>query len=430
MVTEQLPSEKPMHRISLKKNFAWTWFGNVVYLGTQWAMLVVLTKIGSLETVGQFFLGLAITTPVIIFSQMQLRETLVTDATGEFHLMDYFLSRIILTIGALAGISIWLFLMKYQDDLVNIALLIALSKSFESISDIAYGKFQKDGRMDYIAISMIIKGILTLTVFSWFLFQTKNLNYAIASMAAINLAMLLFFDGFNFFAFSKQEIRGYVWKFSSFSSLCRTAFPLSIVSGLTSFSGNVPRYFLQYFSGKEAVGMFSVASVPLNFVTSIQMAVGQTIMAKAAEHYQSGNEEGFNRLSWKMTLICLSTGVFFSFIFFLWGREMMCLLFSPAYIPAVTPLVIMAWGSIFAGLQVHGNLVFLSGRMFNIKLLFMVMTVVFQGVFGYFLIAKWSVLGAAWLDFSRQIVQLLFSWRVGKLKNRFENSRINCPQET
>lgn len=67
----------------------WTFIGNVVYAGCQWGMLVVLTKLGSPEMVGQFALGLAITAPVFRFADLRLRNVQATDTRREYLFGDY-----------------------------------------------------------------------------------------------------------------------------------------------------------------------------------------------------------------------------------------------------------------------------------------------------------------------------------------------------
>ena len=60
------PKPAPAHApLSMKANFSWTLAGNVAYAACQWAMLVVLAKLGTPEKVGQFVLGLAVRKVVI-----------------------------------------------------------------------------------------------------------------------------------------------------------------------------------------------------------------------------------------------------------------------------------------------------------------------------------------------------------------------------
>src|SRR5436190_1143591 len=75
--------------MSLRSNFLWAIVGNVAYAACQWGMLVVLAKMGSAEMVGQFALALAISTPILMFTNLQLRGVQATDARGDYSFRDY-----------------------------------------------------------------------------------------------------------------------------------------------------------------------------------------------------------------------------------------------------------------------------------------------------------------------------------------------------
>src|SRR4051794_13845152 len=152
--------------LSLRANFSWTFTGNVVYAACQWGILVVLAKLGSPEMVGQFALGLAVTAPVMQFTNLQLRAIQSTDAKSEFSLRDYLGLRLITTIVALLVIIGIAVVANYRQETLLVILFVGLAKGFESISEIFYGQLQQCERMDRIAISMIIKGILSLIVLS------------------------------------------------------------------------------------------------------------------------------------------------------------------------------------------------------------------------------------------------------------------------
>src|SRR5450755_1849007 len=66
--------------LSLRSNFAWILTGNVVYAACQWGVIVALAKLGSSFMIGQFSLGLAIATPVLMFTNLHLRAVQATDA--------------------------------------------------------------------------------------------------------------------------------------------------------------------------------------------------------------------------------------------------------------------------------------------------------------------------------------------------------------
>src|SRR5262249_33512279 len=94
-----------LRQASLRANFSWSFCGNVVYAACQWGMLIVLAKLASPESVGRFALGLAVTAPVVMLSNLQLRGVLATDARQEHPYTDYLTLRLFTTSGALAVVG-------------------------------------------------------------------------------------------------------------------------------------------------------------------------------------------------------------------------------------------------------------------------------------------------------------------------------------
>ena len=89
---------------SLRSNFAWTFAGNMLYAGCQWGMISVLAKLGSPSITGQFTLGLAVSAPVFMFTNLQLRAVQATDVNADCGFADYFSLRLLATLLGLAAI--------------------------------------------------------------------------------------------------------------------------------------------------------------------------------------------------------------------------------------------------------------------------------------------------------------------------------------
>jgi O-antigen/teichoic acid export membrane protein len=115
--------------LTLRRNFSWTLVGNVVYAACQWGMLVVLAKLGSREIVGQFTLGLAVTAPVLMLANLQLRAVQVTDARHEYCFGDYLGLRLITTGLALLVIVLITVVAGYRWETSLIILVVGLAKA-------------------------------------------------------------------------------------------------------------------------------------------------------------------------------------------------------------------------------------------------------------------------------------------------------------
>src|SRR5690625_4892630 len=83
-----------VNQLSLKKNFSWNFLGSLVFSFSQFLIIVLLNKLGSQYMVGLYSIGLAITAPIIMLTNLQLRQVQATDTTDEYIFNDYFGLRI------------------------------------------------------------------------------------------------------------------------------------------------------------------------------------------------------------------------------------------------------------------------------------------------------------------------------------------------
>ena len=293
----------PGVRLSLRKNFTWTFAGNAIYAASQWGQLVVLAKLGSPETVGQFALALAICAPVIMFANLQLRSVQATDARHEYAFADYLGLRLMTTAAAYLVIISIVVLSGYQRETALAILCIGISKCFEAVSDVIFGLLQQQERMDRIAKSLMIEGPLTLVVMTVVLFVTHSIVWATGSLAVVWGLQLAFYDIPSALMILRAQSPGDEWKlmrprfdFKRLRPLVWLALPLGLAGSLNSLNTNIPRYFIQSFLGEQQLGIFAASAYFILIGAYVISALGQSASPRLAHHYQSGDFAKFRRL--------------------------------------------------------------------------------------------------------------------------------------
>ena len=130
-----------------------------VWLGfCQWALLVVLAKLGSVDMVGAFTLGLAIALPILMFSCLNLRSIYVMDCDSAYRFRDYLALRLLMSAVSIALATVVGVLEGYSGELLLVIVLITLARALDYISDIFYAVQQRRESMTAISISMMLKG--------------------------------------------------------------------------------------------------------------------------------------------------------------------------------------------------------------------------------------------------------------------------------
>jgi O-antigen/teichoic acid export membrane protein len=393
---------------SLTHGVFWTGLGTAIYLACQYGMLMAIAKLGSKALLGDFSLALAITAPIIILSQMQMRQGQVTDVKQEYTFAEYFYARIFLTFAALLVIAAVVGFGGYSPKLSALILVLGVAKSAESASDIVYGYLQARERMDLVALSMVVKGCLSLAVFIGLLWATGNLLYAATAMAVVWIILLVFLDRTLQQRVGRESLRFPRRLPRLIARLTVLSFPLALASGLAALSGNIPRYFLAAWHGSEAVAMYTVAASPLALINLLAYATSQATLARAAGAFQRGDYGSFNRIARNITALQCGLAGACTILFWLWGGRLLALLFSPDYAKAAPVLVTLAAGITIGSASAYGLAIYAAGRAFWMQPVPIFLGALLQTALCCWLAGPYGAQGAAWSDALKYLFCALF----------------------
>ena len=336
-VAQRFYTQPPIER-SLGLNVSWTLTGNVIYAACQWGMLVVLAKLGSPEMVGRFAFALAVTAPVFMLTNLQLRAVQATDMTNRFAFADYLALRILCTGLALSIVAGLAYISRSSFAIAAVIVVVGLAKGFESISDAVYGLVQRHERMDLIARSMMLKGLISIAAFTLAIALTGKLVLGAAALAAAWCAVLLTYDfglarrfaGIGRLAESRPAFVPRV-PVRTLLRLIWLSLPLGVTMMLGSLNTNVPRYFIEHFAGTRALGFFAAIAYLMVAGNLVINAVGQSATPRLASYYASGNATAFRALLVKLCGVAAVPGVAGILIAALAGKPVLRLLYRADY---------------------------------------------------------------------------------------------------
>ena len=316
--------------LSLRRNFSWTFIGNAIYAACQWGMLIVLAKLGSPEMVGQFTLGLAVTAPIVMLTNLQLDIVQATDAKQEYAFSDYLGLRLIGTTIALVVIAIVTLWTGYSLQTSLVILLVGLAKAFESVSDIFHGLIQQHERMDRIAISLMIKGPLSLLLLGLGVFLSGSVVWGVAGLVIAWAVVLVACDIRNGTLILNRvpKIR-LNWK--TLISLMWLSLPLGLVKMLLSLNSNIPRYFIEEYLGERELGIFAALAYLMVAGNMVIFALGESASPRLAKYYSARNLPAFRGLLIKLVGLAALIGGMAIIVAQFAGRELLTILYRPEY---------------------------------------------------------------------------------------------------
>jgi O-antigen/teichoic acid export membrane protein len=321
--------------LSLRSNFAWVLSGNFVFAFCQWGMIVALAKMGSTTMVGQFSLGLAIATPILMFSNFDLRSIQATDSRREYRFSEYLRLRIVMTLAGLLVIAAIAWLGHYERRTAMIILAIGLAKAVETLSDIHYGLFQLNGRLDQTGRSMMLRGIVSVAALGAGLYLSRDVLWGCILLALAWLVVLLFFDirhGRPLVADGERAIEAThtgaprrLWR------LAGIALPMGLVTAIISLNLHMPRYFIHAHMGDHELGVFSALAYATIAITLVGDSLANCAIPRLSRLYADRRMVAFRSLL--LTLLAAGSGLGLAGLALVqgFGKRLLRIFYSPEY---------------------------------------------------------------------------------------------------
>lgn len=323
--------------MSVARNARWTVAANAYFVVCQAAVLLAVARLGSPRMVGQLALALALAAPVQLLLSLQLRSAQATDVRGEFGFREYLHLR---ALGATIAVVATVALAWWSGLAVAVTAAVALMKAVESLSDVAYGRMQRDGRFARMAASLFARGTLAVIVAATILAATGDLAAAILAIAAAWLAVFLVLDLEGLGGATEDAPapvdRGRLW------TLLRTSIPLGLAACVGSVAASTPRWLLYGVAGEEAVGYFAALAYVVVLGALFASAIGQAACPELAASFESARAR-FVRLTLGTAAVVSLASVLAVVVAAADGARLLSLLYGAPYAahaPAFTWLVV------------------------------------------------------------------------------------------
>lgn len=252
--------ERKTEPLSIKANALWNSIGSIFYLGCQWLVTVLVVVLSSDYTnsgVLAFVMGTGVVfSAIAVYS---IRPYQVSDLDKEYSNANYIAFRLITNGAGVVIFMVYTLLISGEPDMILTTFLYLLFKVDECFADVLYGIYQSNYRMDYIGVSQLVRGVLSLAGFSVGLVLTDNINIAIVAMLALCMIVTIIYDLPHASLFgsvipsisSKQAL-----------TLARECFFGMLACTLIGWISTIARQYLGLVEGDEALGIYAALAAP------------------------------------------------------------------------------------------------------------------------------------------------------------------------
>ena len=163
-------------------------------------------------------------------------------------------------------------------------------KLTEAFCDVLHGIDQKNYRMDYVGISYIARGIVSVVVFAVAILITSNIIIAIVAMALSGLIIAVLYDVPQASCFGSVKPS---FDKKNLFSLLGECLPAVIASMAFIAIASIPRQVLEAMYDKDTLGYYGTIAAPLVVVQVIATSIFNPMLTELSHHYKNGEIRKF-----------------------------------------------------------------------------------------------------------------------------------------
>lgn len=380
--------------MKLLKDSIYNLIGNIIYALSQSIIIIILNKLGTPADVGSFTYAMAIVIPFFILAQGGLRSIISIDAKNDYSFDTYFNLRLICCLIALFIVIV----ININNEYLSTIILLAIFKFLDSIFDIYYGQYQRDGNFKNIYKSRLFRSISNILAFTFTYYFTRNLLVSLIIYSISALAIYIFSD------FKKYKINLSKIRISILYNVFIISLPLAVSSFLISLNTNIPRLILEDKVGIIILGAFGSFIYLLNICQIVIQSICQVFSPRLARYNLENNRTAFNKNSYLLIVLICIISLLFVFFSIFFQDLIFYLLFNPSFheYKEIYEYIIYISPIIFLGVSL-GNICTAQRLIKYQPYIFLLITII-NLTSAYFTISLYGIYGAL---FSLLLVSLL-----------------------
>jgi O-antigen/teichoic acid export membrane protein len=397
---------KNIKPLSLRVNFSWALLGNLIYNACLWGILSAFNKIEGPGPTGLFILGFTIAIPITQFCALQLRGVYISDVRNDYSFRDYLGARTIWNLIALFVIVLFSFFYWPDQEAIFVIILMGIATNIQLTSDIFAAFFQKQGRQDILAKSMIFKGILNLVGVVLFFWITRSVILAVAILAFTRFLVIVLYDrvcSARFLGMIKSDECKYDWKnvqpefsIKRIYEISIIGLPLGLAMLMISLAPQIPRFFLSRYTDLATLGIFGSIAYIMTAANMMLTSLGMTLSPRMARSYAKGNKKDFVKLLKFSYLLFTGVGIVCLAVVYFWGETILVILYSRDYIVYKNIFVLLTLASVISFFTSISGYALTAARYFKVQPYISLGNCIVVLLLSWLFIPYHGIMGAAW----------------------------------
>jgi O-antigen/teichoic acid export membrane protein len=354
----------------------------------------VLAKFGSPVLIGEYALAIALVNPIFTFICLDLSAVQATDAKHRYAFSDFVMLRLLSCCIALLVVVALVLSLHTDRTIRELALVRIVGLSADALCNIVGALQQKYERMDRVGISLLLRAVLSIALFTPIFRYTHSIVAASAALPVISTLVLLCWD-LPMARRVLQDTAMLAWHSQRLRSLVLFSLPLGVIVTLISLYVNIPRYALVRYAGSAELGIFASLSYVVAAVTLIVTGLSQSVSPRLARLYAAGDVSGFRSLILRLCAIGALFGLGALALAALFGHPLLSIIYRPEYAAHVNVLLVMAATTGIAAVATFLGCGITAAHYFRYQVWTMSAAVLTSALASLLLVPRYHAMGAA-----------------------------------
>ena len=302
----------------------------------------------------------------------------------------------ILIVGIIVSSALFVFSDTFANvfDMPSLSLLLKIYAFVFPLS-LAHGiivsYFTGLREMRYYAFIMVLQASLALVFILAFLIiglgvEGAMLGTAFAIFVTVSVAIVIVK---KFVRFTFSDYKKNTKTLSSFGSRLVGA------NMINQIYYNIDILMIGYFLTSTDVGYYAVAISLSRFFWLVPRAMATIAYPAISEYWTAGNHQAISKLVDKTTKYCACILMFAGMSVIFFAKDIITFLFTPEFLPAVLPLIILTIGTVTSGILRPIGVIFASTGKVNLVLIISAIGAVGNVLLNIALIPTYGIIGAA-----------------------------------
>lgn len=335
----------------MKRDYFWNTLGVFIQNAISPLLLVIVTRVNGIDDSGVFSFAFSVAVVFWAIAMWGGRTYQVSDVSNKFMRQSYVLMRLLLSFVVLVLAFLFCLANGYDYEKTAILMSLVVVRVFEGLSDVYYGVMQSEDKLYVSGKIMLVKYILTFSVFAAVDLLTQNLLLSTASFVAVMGVFLLFIDmpmtkridpsvATRLFtkALTKQAL-----------DIIKILTPVFVVSFFAMLALNIPRYFVDLHHESE-IGYFGILVMPVTLIVLMMTLILQPNVMQLSRLLKQKDIQSFNKQVLKICGVTLAVGVVILGLTAIIGVQALEIVFGIDFHPYYVALVIVVIAAIINAL--------------------------------------------------------------------------------